>query len=286
MGNYISPNVEALVDKLIQRRFEKMGARVKVGPRVPSRQSRTSFVPAGSPAVVNVRRDGRGEYFELTYAKGWRPQIDVLDVRPGARHLLLQVTPEDGARSKFICGHDERAWFVAAVPEGAGNGASNVELALEALKPAEVVSQQARVALKKKDRQRRRNAAFVRQGEWFFIPAPNFVPGETDVRRNRPLRRSGGKPHMAEFAVESGGEIVFVSDDHPQGLSEPAYRRLVARQPKAAARFQAMRRNPGVFVRGRVRHADHATITLAGWHQVVMNTETKAAAMRHVAFLD
>ena len=47
-----------------------------------------------------------------------------------------------------------------------------------------------------------------------------------------------------------------------------------------------MRRNPGVYVRGRVRHADHATITLHGWHRVLMNTEGQSKAMRNVPFLD
>ncbi len=46
------------------------------------------------------------------------------------------------------------------------------------------------------------------------------------------------------------------------------------------------RRNPTVFVRGKIRHADHKTIVLNGWHQVLMNTETQAVAMRHVAFID
>ena len=47
-----------------------------------------------------------------------------------------------------------------------------------------------------------------------------------------------------------------------------------------------MMRNPTVYVKGRVTHADHATITLDGWHRVEMNTESKSQAMRHVAFLD
>jgi hypothetical protein len=47
-----------------------------------------------------------------------------------------------------------------------------------------------------------------------------------------------------------------------------------------------MRRNAGVYVRGHVRHADHATIELHGWHRVLMNTEREAKAMRNVAFLD
>ncbi|MGA7496337.1 MAG: hypothetical protein WBX00_06360 [Isosphaeraceae bacterium] len=47
-----------------------------------------------------------------------------------------------------------------------------------------------------------------------------------------------------------------------------------------------MLRNAGVYVRGRVRHADHKTIVLHGWHRVLMNTEGEAQARRNVAFLD
>jgi hypothetical protein len=51
-------------------------------------------------------------------------------------------------------------------------------------------------------------------------------------------------------------------------------------------RYRLMVRDPELFARGTVRHPDHATIELHGWHRVVMNTENRASAMRHVAFLD
>lgn len=47
-----------------------------------------------------------------------------------------------------------------------------------------------------------------------------------------------------------------------------------------------MVRGAAVYGKGTVRHPDHATITLRGWHRVLMNTENQAQAMRHVAFLD
>jgi hypothetical protein len=37
---------------------------------------------------------------------------------------------------------------------------------------------------------------------------------------------------------------------------------------------------------GSVRHPDHNTIVLHGWHRVLMNTERAARAMWHVAYLD
>ena len=47
-----------------------------------------------------------------------------------------------------------------------------------------------------------------------------------------------------------------------------------------------MRRNPTVYVRGRVRHRDHRTVELNGWHQVLSNTENLSYAMRNITFLD
>ena len=76
----------------------------------------------------------------------------MLDAEPADRHLLLLVR-ENGAKNKLLCGHDERHWFVAAVPEGAG--ASTVASAKEALKPREIRSRQR--GLKARERNRRRN---------------------------------------------------------------------------------------------------------------------------------
>jgi hypothetical protein len=47
-----------------------------------------------------------------------------------------------------------------------------------------------------------------------------------------------------------------------------------------------MRRNPEMFVRGRITHRDHKTVVLKGWHQVLMNTEPRAKARAQVLFLD
>jgi hypothetical protein len=65
------------------------------------------------------------------------------------------------------------------------------------------------------------------------------------------------------------------------------YREILARVRGAESfGWRAMTRDAEVYVRGRIRHADHKTVTLNGWHRVYMNTETQAVAMRNVAFLD
>src|SRR5881275_3217634 len=69
----------------------------------------------------------------------------------GICFLLARV---GGQKSKFLCGHDERHWFVAAVPEAA-RGVTGVTTAKIALQPDAVQELIARV--KPKDQFRRRN---------------------------------------------------------------------------------------------------------------------------------
>jgi hypothetical protein len=264
-----------MIDEILERKFTRIGARFKLTDRV-NRPVRVR---------LDVRTDRKGEFFEIVRGTSPKPQVEVLDVQPSDRHLLLLVR-EDGEKSKFLCGHDERHWFVAAIPESAPVG--TVRAAKEALKPAEVQAVQDRVGLRWEARNRRKNAAFRRQGEWFFVPAPDLKVDEKLVLRDEPITRgNGSKPHRAEFGYRSGGETVYVCGLYPNGIDAAQYRRLLKDQPKAKGwNWQVRRRNAGVYVRGHIRHADHKTITLYGWHRVLMNTENQAKAMRHVAFLD
>jgi hypothetical protein len=262
---------------LLDTKFDRIGARLKVSDRLNQR-ARLGFVS------LDVRTDRRGEFFEIVNPPWSNAEIAVLDVQPADRHLLLLV--RDGKeKSKFLCGHDERHWFVAGIPETAPVG--TVRQAKEALKPAEVQAAQARKGLKARARTRRKNAAYVRQGEWFFLSDADLAVEEKLVLRDEPLRRGGGKPHWAEFCYRTGGETVWVCSRHPNGVTQAQHQAMLAGHPKAQYwGWRMMRRNAGVYVRGRIRHPDHATIMLHGWHRVVMNTEGQSRAMRNVAFLD
>ena len=86
---------------------------------------------------------------------------------------------------------------------------------------------------------------------------------------------------------QTGGEAVYVCSRYPNGVTRARYEAILTGNSKARGwGWRAMRRNPAVYVKGRIRHADHATITLHGWHRVLMNTEGQSKAMRNVAFLD
>jgi hypothetical protein len=267
------------IDNLLAK-FSRIGARVKVADHPTRRFS------AGSRVVsLDIREDRDGEFFEVIRQRQTDPEVAVLDVQPSDRHLLLLVR-EGGEKHKFLCGHDERHWFVAAVPESAPVG--TVRQAKEALKPIEVQIAQDLRKLRAEARNRRKNAAYRRQGEWFFLPVPGFFVDESVVLHDEPLRRgNGGRPHWVEFCYRTGGETVYVCPRHPNGVTAKEYQRILTANPRAKAwGWQSMRRNPGVYVRGSVRHADHKTIVLHGWHRVLMNTEGQAKAMRNVAFLD
>ena len=117
---------------LIQTKFEKLGARAKLRPLVQNR-----WRPTTGPIVIDIGQDRRGEFFDIQADDD--AAVEVLDVQPKDRHLLLMVRQRAERRGlpdtkdKFLCGHDERHWFVAGVPERAA--VSSVITAKEALKP-------------------------------------------------------------------------------------------------------------------------------------------------------
>src|ERR1700741_2016302 len=250
-------------DKLLEGAFEKMGARVKV-----EEARRSNFLrPKRTELRLVVRRDKKGEYFLLSRAKEDKTELVVLDVQPEDRHLLL-LTREGKKKARFLAGHDERHWFVAAIPER--TPISTVRAAKVALKPVPA---------------RETSEEVIRQGEWFFTPRPKEKIDKKLVLHNDPLTRGrGSKPHRCQDLCRTGGVTVYVNPNYPNGLPEAEYVKLDAKMKKGG--WRVMRRDAKVFVRGRIRHSDHKTIVLRGWHEVLMNTENQSVAMRHVAFLD
>jgi len=269
---------------VLQKRFSQIGARARLA-NGPVHRNRFRNRTSTDRLRLDIRHDRRGEYFELRLPDSETPDVWVVDARPREQHLLLLVR-ERGEKNKYLCGYDERHWFVAGVPESAPAG--NVFQALDALQPAVVRYEVAHQHLRAKKKHRRKNAAFKRQGEWFFVPVEDAPTDEEWILRNEPLSRGiGSKPHIVDYCYRQGGEPVYVSRRYPRGLSSRDYHKLIAKNPSAERWYwQHMQRNPFVLVRGRVRHPDHATIKLSQWHRVLMNTENESRAMSNVVFLD
>jgi hypothetical protein len=205
---------------------------------------------AGELFEIDIRQSEGREAFRLQYPWSDTITAEAMDVRPKHRHLVLDVSgwrlPISG---RYLCGHDERHWFVASLP--INRHTTTVRGAIEALKPDIVLREQKRRGVKHR-RYRRKTAAYVRQGEWFFLPRPMMHVGDRAVR-NGELVREGGKPHHAEW------------------LYRPADR-------------------DETFVRGAISHPDHETILLQVWHRVVQNNEVRNAPVNEtftrMAYLD
>ncbi|HEY0545202.1 MAG TPA: hypothetical protein VGC91_07435 [Pyrinomonadaceae bacterium] len=261
--------------ELLEKKFAGIGARMKLR-EIDNRWRQFQG--------INILTDERGEFFDIRVQPGEQVEYDVVDLRPDMRHLLLLARRETG-KEKFLCGHDERHWFVCAVP---GAAVTNVLTAMEALQPLEVRRQVARKVKRVKNRFNRHNEAFVRQGEWFFIPAPELKVNPKLIHLNEPISRGGGsKPHMCQHLYRDKGEAVMVCRQHPNGVTLRQYDALLKSNPKARKwSWRAMRRNAFVYAQGRIWHKDHKTIVLDGWHRVLMNTESQADWSKSVVFLD
>jgi hypothetical protein len=271
----------------IETKFAAMGARLKV--REIASRSQMGILKWINPKdySVDIQRDRNGEFFELRVPTHLRESLDVsvLQVDPEQRHLLLFVrkSADKPQLDRFLCGHDERAWFVAAVP----GRVSTINAAKESLKPVEVVALQDRLGINPKHCQTRRNPAFRRQGEWFFVPAPELVVDQKLVLRWEPIRRDNGQAHVVERLYRFGGTRVYVCRRCRHGVTEERYRQLLQQDPTAKQwGWRTMQQGAGVYAQGAIRHPDHQTITLSGWHRVLLSLENKSPGMARVSFLD
>jgi hypothetical protein len=87
--------------------------------------------------------------------------------------------------------------------------------------------------------------------------------------------------------MRHAGVSVLVSSGYPNGITEAEYNQLVKDSPRASRmHWRRMVRDAEVYARGDVRHRDHKTIHLDGWHRVYMNRERFAKHARQIAFLD
>src|SRR6187401_2319212 len=105
--------------ELLRTKFERMGARIQI-THVAGRNQRGGG--------IDIRADNSGEYFDIGLPADDNVEYDVVDLQPAMRHLLLLARRATG-KEKYLCGHDERRWFVCAVPDR--RGVASVVAAME-----------------------------------------------------------------------------------------------------------------------------------------------------------
>lgn len=279
---------------LIEKKFEQIGAKVRFRPFANRRNINSEI-----PLAIDVNTVKGKEEFEISYNDGADFELSVIDLRPEEKHLLLMlkqsITDNNGnfegeSKIKLLCGHDERHYFSCGIPESAG--VSTVKEAKKALLPFEFIETHKKRG-KEKNLLKRKNETGFRQGEWLFVREEGFEPDNSkNIKRNEPISRGGNsKPHICEEVYTVGGEAVYVHPRYaPNGVDAQEMARIRQRMLEQGVRgtidFQVRTRNAAVFARGYVRHPDHKTIHLPGWHRVYMNTESESKASKFSVFLD
>lgn len=260
----------------LEKHFENIGAHLDI---VRVRQL------GGRPYDLNVTGKGRNERFVLRLT-GSAPEFQILQANKVARHLLILAKdverPIGGQRlrwrenprtekvnERFLCGHDERHWFAASV----GGAVSTITEARRSLLPVQLKDQ----SWSADELTQRHGARFKRQGEWFFVPADtSSIVGfdKAQIHRSEPLLRpGGGKPHLVSELIRFRGIPVVVAGSKEYSMDEWS-----ALDPKDRPRYyRMMHKDPEVYVRGPIRHPDHATLILPDWHRVFVNSEARSA---------
>lgn len=266
----------------IVKAFEKIGTRVKFGD-LSKRQTRFRRIRNASTGrdvslIVDIEKDKQGEFYKIE--TDGSVDLHIMNIDKGLHHLLLFARDKYKANYRFLCGLDERGWFAAAVP----GAVSNISDAMDSLKPKQVVAAQKNIKTEKKNR--RKNDAFLRQGEWFFLPAPGISPPEELILKNEPIQRGPGNPHKVQEIFRTGGEVVYVCRKYPQGVSLDRYREIMKNPEAKRMGWHTMKVDMTVYGKGKVTHRDHQTIVLKGWYQILPNRETESWFIENLAFLD
>lgn len=110
----------------LEKKFEKIGAKVSVVFVSDRRPGRWRAWQQSVPVRVNIITKKGKEQFELAIGKNLADKLadnldlTVLEVLPKERHLVLLAKQTDRqgnvvSKDHFLCGHDERHFFVASV---------------------------------------------------------------------------------------------------------------------------------------------------------------------------
>jgi len=224
-----------MIDQL-DRAFTRIGARVRFAVWEP-------YQTHGP----GVRRDEQGDFFLLDLNKARRGVYGIQEVRPALSALILR---DDGGPGKYpvchhLCHHDGDRWRL--------EGARKSMTIEAALRPAPA---------------RDHRPTTTRPPRLTFVPAPTFQPADVLYREEVPVHRCRSLGFVAEQECRVEQPPVFVGRDHPDGLSEEAWRDLRARDARAFRR-QAWRQvtRLRIYVRGWLWRPDRPLATLRTWHE-------------------
>lgn len=165
-----------------------------------------------------------------------------------SRVRVVRKTPKETRH--FLLGLDERHHPFASRLQGA---AVTVQAAHEALKPDEIKGHAVSGKGKNSKASGKRDKKIVRQGEWFFV---------------EPTRAEAAL--INEDLIEAKASIAAA---HDGSLFHSGGRFRVRGRAHVADELVLVPAPRQVYVRGRVKHPDHATVTFQTWMRVLRNLE-------------
>ena len=260
--------------EVLERRFAAIGARLNVGgPRV------------GAPRI-DVGTDRRASTStSASPAAAARSTLEVVDVEPRrsapaparARRRREEQVPVRSRRAALVRRRGPRG-RARRDRRGGGEGRAAAGAVRDGGRPRH--GRSIRSAVGTRPTSVRASGSSSRR--------PSSIRRPELVLRNEPLSRGRGKAHVLELAYPPRRrDVVWVKPPSSERNQRRAqFDGSTDRSSGVSGGWTRFVRDPELFAKGAVRHPDHATIVLRGWHRVVMNTEQGARAMRHVAFLD
>jgi hypothetical protein len=309
--------MRAMKKNNIEAQLGRVGLPAKIVERAADVNRVFRFVGSdrsrSNPFLMDIRRSRKDETFVIRPGDA---EVHVLNGDPKLHQAVLFVgEPETeiefmeydskirknvrrrrkvpAEKRHFLMGMDECHLFVCRLPRAA----TTVAEAHRILAPETVRSNR---ALKKK---------VVRQGEWFFTPVSQDVEeqiaayiakyGVLKGQRIGPVGRRG-RPHIATEMVRMKVRVGLSARERASQINEfrSAIASMNAMRAKIGVRLsggQVVRREADLpefrmesieYVRGAVKHPDHHSLRLAGWHSVSVNTERTDEIARGMTWID
>lgn len=218
---------------------------IRIWPGADENQVEVRNIDSKICQLVLAVKEGE-RMFEVDIPKTWgkqRGDIVVKEYMKGKQKMLTIKRRTPKAMRFMLVGRDERQLFIATLPRHC----TTVKEAHEVLKGSTVTMAEGRVSGKT-----------IRQGEWFFLHV-----SEEEAERI--------KQHIKLFGTQKErplGNLLGVRQGKPHVVTE-----AVVIAPKKLEHGHSVQGRSEVYVRGKVRHEDHKTVSFKDWRKVIKNAE-------------
>jgi len=218
--------------------------------------------------MIDTQARSPDGWVELLKSENGYRKLNIKYGRNGKPVSATVVRNTPSRKRHFLAGVDERQLFICQLPRAV----STVKEAHASLKSPTVVLAEGR------------NVRTVRQGEWFFLMPSDAELREIDAAIKKNFIKIETKCPIGPMAVvggvRGGGKRIKQRGGNPHTADE-----LVVLFGRTLEHGHPVRVHE-VYVRGKVRHVDHATVSFSTWRKVIRNTEANEGRMDGVLWVD